>query len=262
MANAGFSAKRNFWGLTTGLAVKSSNDGASSSVAEAVDEYGDATNRDVYGQVFSPSVEYLVTGTVDLSAISLGAVVTFGTGANAKSLMITQVVVKTAAGEIPTITVSGVQVESAATSRRTYALSGTVLAKARAQDVASAFANATPLREVTTTFSVDPHVQTVAGVPVFSDASHGVVEVSASMSDPSGEFAFAARSGWQLTAVQAENDPDADYQSKTATATMSLAGSEPREMAAATLRGEAVQTGEDAEAVQTGEDAGSDEGQR
>jgi len=226
MSNAGFSAKKNYWGLT-GLSIKTSNDGNSASVAEAVNEYGDPTYRDIFGQTLNPSVEYLVIGSFNLASIALGTVVTFGTGASAKKLMMTQVVVKTAAGELPTITVSGVQVESEASSRRTYSLLGTVLPRARAQDVAGAFTSSTNFREVTTTFAITPHVQTVAGNPVASDGSHGTVEVSVSTSDPTGEFSFTAATGWDITGVQTENSPDADYISKTATATKSLTGTEP-----------------------------------
>ena len=76
--NNGFSAPVNYWGTIDGLTPKSSNDGKTSSVAEAPNEYGDTAAHDVYGEVLAPSTEYAVTGDVKnvtngtLSVSSLG----------------------------------------------------------------------------------------------------------------------------------------------------------------------------------------------
>ena len=263
MANSGFSAKRNFWGTISGLSPKTSSDGNTNSVAEALDEYGDPQARDVYGEVFAPSVEYAVTESVSLSSLALGSVVTYGSGEAQKKFMMTQVVVNTSAGSPPTVTISGVQVESDATSLRTYALSGTVTPRARAQDVVGAFTSSDSFSQITTTFSVDPHVQTVAGTPVKSDASHVIVEVAATMTDPTGSATIEAATGFTLTAVQAQNDPDADYQTKTATATKSLTGAEP--VASLSMQGDGNrsatvhETGGEAEPAETSVEQGGEQ---
>ena len=228
MANAGFSAPVNYWGSIDGLTPKSSNDGKNSSVAEAPDEYGDTAAHDEYGEVLAPSTEYAVTGEVDLSDIELGSIHTVGTGAAAKKLMLTTVVINTQAGTPPTVSISGVEVESTATAKRTYALTGTLKPRSKAQDVCGAFTASTNFTQISTTAQVDPHVDTVKGVPVNSDASHGRIEVQATMTDPtgSGTITAAANGGFTVTASPAETNPDANYITRAATATKYLAGTE------------------------------------
>lgn len=228
MANNGFSAPVNYWGSISGLTPKSSSDGKTSSVAEAPDEYGDTNVHDVYGEVLNPQTEYAVTNEVDLSDIVLGSVHTIGTGAAAKKLMLTQATVNTQAGNPPTVTISGVEVESGATAKRTYACEGTLTPRSKAQDVAGAFTASNKFTQINTTFAVDPHVQTVKGVPVASDASHGRIEVQATMTDGAGNGTITAASGggFTVTASPAETDPDANYVTRAATATKYLNGTE------------------------------------
>lgn len=226
--NNGFSAPVNYWGSIDGLTPKSSSDGKTSSLAEAPDDYGDTAAHDVYGEVLAPSTEYAVTDEVDLSDIELGSIHTIGTGAAAKYLMLTTAVINTQAGSPPTVTLSGVEVENGATTKRTYPLEGTLTPRSKAQDVAGAFTASSKFTQIQTTAQVDPHVQTVKGVPVFSDASHGRVEVQATMTDDAGNGTITARtsSGFTVTNVPAENDPDAGYITRTATATKFLTGDE------------------------------------
>ena len=226
--NNGFSAPVNYWGTIDGLTPKSSSDGKSSSVAEAPNEYGDTAAHDVYGEVLNPQTEYAVTGTVDLADIVLGSVHTFGTGTTAKKLMLTQVAISTQAGNPPTVTISGVEVESGATAKRTYALTGTLTPRSKAQDVCGAFTASANFTQINTTASVDPHVQTVGGVPVASDASHGRIEVQATLTDGAGNGTITAASagGFTVTASPAETDPDANYITRAATATKYLIGTE------------------------------------
>lgn len=232
MSNAGFSAPVNFWGTINGLTPKSSGDGKTSSVAEAPNEYGDTAAHDVYGEVLAPSTEYAVTGAVDLSQIVLGSIhsYTIGDGGSAetKKLMLTTVAITTQAGNPPTVTISGVEVESDATEKRTYALTGTLTPRSKAQDVCGAFESSANFTQINTNAAVDPHVQTVGGVPVASDASHGRIEVQATMTDPTGngEITAASAGGFTVTASPAETDPDANYITRAATATKYLIGTE------------------------------------
>lgn len=228
MSNAGFSAPVNYWGTINGLTPKSSGDGKTSSVAEAPNEYGDTAAHDVYGEVIAPSTEYAVTGEVDLSQIVLGSIHTYGVGGSTKKLMLTTVAITTQAGNPPTVTISGVEVESGATAKRTYALTGTITPRSKAQDVCGAFTSSANFTQINTNAAVDPHVQTVGGVPVASDASHGRIEVQATMTDPTGDGAITAASagGFTVTASPAETDPDANYITRAATATKYLIGTE------------------------------------
>ena len=228
MSNAGFSAPVNYWGTINGLTQKSSGDGKTSSVAEAPNEYGDTAAHDVYGEVIAPSTEYAVTGEVDLSQIVLGSIHTYGAGGSTKKLMLTTVAISTQAGNPPTVTISGVEVESGATAKRTYALTGTLTPRSKAQDVCGAFTASSNFTQINTNAAVDPHVQTVGGVPVASDASHGRIEVQATMTDPTGDGEITAESagGFTVTASPAETDPDANYITRAATATKYLIGTE------------------------------------
>lgn len=220
--SGGFSAPVNYWGTISGLTPKSSSDGKSSNEAEAPNNFGDTIAHDEYGETLAPSTEFAVTDEVDLSELELGKIYS----ASSKKIMLTTVVVNTQAGTPPTVTLSGVEVESGASDQRTYALSGTVLPRSKAQDVAGAFASDEKFTQINTTFSVDPHVQTVNGDPVASDASHGKIEAQATMTDGTGNGAISAGTGFAITAAQAESDPDAGYRTLTATATKYLAGTE------------------------------------
>ena len=223
--NNGFSAPVNYWGTIDGLTPKSSNDGKSSSVAEAPNEYGDTAAHDVYGETLNPQTEYAVTGEVDLSDIVLGSIHTFNTN---KKLMLTTVSITTQAGNPPTVTISGVEVESGATAKRTYELEGTLTPRSKAQDVFGAFTASTNFTQINATAQVDPHVQTVGGTPVASDASHGRIEVQATLTDAAGNgtITAATNGGFTVTAVPAENDPDANYITRSATATKFIDGEE------------------------------------
>ena len=222
--NAGFSAPVSYWGSIAGLTPKSSSDGKTSQMAEAANEYGDTAAHDEYGELLAPSTEYVVTGVVDLSAFALGSIGTW----NTHKIMLTQVQVNTQAGQPPTVTFSGVEVDSCATKKRYYPMSGMVSLRSKAQDIVGAFTASAAFTQINTTFSVDPHVQTVAGAPVAADCSHGRVEVQATMTDPTGAATITAASGsgYAITAATAESNPDAGYQTKTATATKFIAGSE------------------------------------
>lgn len=222
--NIGFSAPVNYWGTIAGLTPKSSSDGATSSVAEAPNSYGDTVAHDEYGNIIAPSVEYAVTG--DISAqnvlIALGSVVEH----DGVSLMPTSVSISTSAGSAPTVTIAGVQVENGATAKRTYDVKVALSPRSKAQDVASALTASDKYTQINTTFSVDSHVETIKGEPVASDASHGRIEVQATMTDYDDAGSISASSDFTITSSEAETNPDAGYITKTATATKFLTGTE------------------------------------
>ena len=230
MANKGFSAAEDYFGTIAGLQKKTSNDGRTSSVAEAPNEYGDTIAHDVYGDVVSPSVEYTVVGAItDASPIiKLGDVMTASFGGAERKIMVTSVAVTTSAGSPPSVTISGVEVESGATAKRTYPVAINLLPRSKAQDVAGAFAASEKFTQISTTFSVDAHVQTVTGTPVASDASHGSVSVAATMTDGdgTGSITVTADGGFTITAAEAKSAPDASYVTRTATATKYMTGTE------------------------------------
>ena len=99
---------------------------------ECISIEGKIEHRDE--ETYNPKI---ATGTIELEAHKvdvLGKVYTFGTS-NAKKLMLTQCQVNTQAANPPTVTISGVEVESSATDKRLYELEGTLTPRSRAQDV-------------------------------------------------------------------------------------------------------------------------------
>lgn len=226
--NKGFSAAadKNIFGTIAGLTPKTYNDGKTSNVAECPDEYGDTAAHDVYGEVLAPSVEFVVTAAIakTTTLCVLGSIHDHG----GKKIMLTTCAVSTGANNPPTVTLSGVEVEAGATAKRTYAVKIDLTPRSKAQDVAGAFVASSKYTQINTTFSVDPHVQTVAGTPVASDASHGKCEVQATMTDGdgTGTITAAPTGGFTVTAAPAESDPDANYITRTGTATKFLTGTE------------------------------------
>jgi len=225
--NAGFSAAESYFGTITGLTAKESSDGKTGSVAEAQSAIGDTIAHDEYAQLMAPSTTYAVTADVTLSSLpALGSIV--GT---TNKIMVTQVTVTTSAGQPPTVTISGQQVHSSATAKRTYAIEGELKARCKAQDVCTAFTapgqSATwDFNSVTTTYSVDFVKQSVAGDIVAACATHGRIEVNATVTDAGGSASLTASNNWTITSPAAKSAPDEGYVSVTATATKWLTGSE------------------------------------
>ena len=212
--NAGFSAPVNPWGSINGLTPKSSQDGATSQLATAPNSKGDVAAFDVYGNRTAPSCDFVVTDEVDLSGIELGSI--------HSGVMLTQVVVNTQAGQMPTVTLSGISVETNATAQRTVACEGTLLPRSRAQDVAGAFAESDSLTQCTTTFKLETALAEVKGDVKASDAYDARIEVAGTWTDPTGSLAPTAGTNFTITSAAAASNPDSDYRSVTATATKFL----------------------------------------
>jgi hypothetical protein len=250
MASAGFSAPINYfegW-IPANLSPVASNENKSCSVAEAANEYGDVIEKESFGSVWAPSVDYILTGTVNLgqstqaaagttpryTALALGVIVTYGSGSSVKYFMITGVTITTQAGQPPRVTVSGVEVEASATTKRYYKLSGTISPRSKAQDILSALVAKTAnnadaadhFTQITTTFTIDPHVVTKAGTPRASDASHPRVEVTATLTDPANDITITAATNFTLSAPDSATNPDADYRTHNVTATRFFVGTE------------------------------------
>ena len=218
MSNNGFSAAVSFWGAISGLAAKTSSDGRTSSLAKAMDSHGDTVASDQYGDVLAPSTEYAVVGVVDLSNIVLGSIHTVTVDGQARKVMLSTVAIRTQAGNQPTIAISGVEVEAGAVALRTYALTGTLKPRSKAQDVCGAFTASNNFTQIDTTCTINVATATVKGAPVASDCSGGSIEVVATMTDPTGngEITANASGGFVVSTTPAASDPDADYRTDSA----------------------------------------------
>ena len=229
MPSSGFSAPTNYWGTITGLTPKSSNKGAQNSVAEAKNAKGDVVASDTFGQTLAPSVDFVVTDDFENTnnVILLGKIFSFEIASGTtRKFMLTQVVVTTSAGTPPTVTISGVQVENAATTKRTYPISLNLSPRSKAQDVAGAFTGNVKFTQIVTTFSVDPVVQTVGGWPVSSDCANGKVEVAGSFVYSSTSQSWGKANGWDTITQVDESAPDGDYIARSLTCTKYLSGTD------------------------------------
>ena len=120
---------------------------------------------------------------------------------------------------MPTVTLSGISVETDATAQRTVACEGTLLPRSRAQDVAGAFGSSDSLTQCTTTFKLETALAEVKGDVKASDAYDARIEVAGTWTDPVGSLAPTAGTNFTITSAAAASNPDSDYRSVTATAT-------------------------------------------
>lgn len=230
MANAGFSAAVDYFGPIDGLTAKESSENGSSSVAEASNRFGDTIAVDKYDDRKHPSVTYAVTSEVSAFP-ALGSIKTSG----GMKIMVTNIAITTAAGQPPTVTISGEEVPNAVSEARTYSVSATVLPRCKAQDVNNIFndqytgqSTLVDFTSVNTTFSVDFVNQSVAGEIVAACPSKGKVEVQATLTsaDGTGELSLATTRTKATLSASSKNAPDAGYVQITATATEALVGVE------------------------------------
>lgn len=230
MANAGFSAATDYFGPIVGLTAKESSENGSSSVAEASNRFGDTIAVDKYDDRKHPSVTYAVTGEASTFP-ALGSIKTL----DGMKIMVTNIAISTAAGQPPTVTISGEEVPNAVSQVRTYSVSATVKPRCKAQDVFGMFKDEytetttlVDFTSVNTTFSVEFISQTVAGEIVAACPSKGKVEVQATLTSADGTGLLTLASGRDGATLSAssKNAPDAGYVQITATATEALQGVE------------------------------------
>ena len=228
MANNGFNAATDIFSLGSKWKVQSSNTNASGSVAECPNALGDTTHRDAYAQRIAPSAEYTCIDDVD-ELPDLGTIVTIET----KKVMITQIVVKTAKGAAPSASVSGVQVEDAATAKRTYSCGEIALsARHQAQDILGLHGSTMPetITEATFTFSITPSLADPQGTIYNSDCADGKVVAQFTHTSGTGA-AISAPSVSGTTKVVSgpvsKTSPENDYVTVSYSVTDSLTGAEP-----------------------------------
>lgn len=228
MANAGFNTATDLFNMGSAWKVKSSNINPSNSVAEAPDFIGDITHRDAYGERIAPSAEYVLVDDTD-KLPALGTVVTIEN----KKVAINNISIKTAKGEAPTASVSGVEVESTAATKRTYPC-GTIKlsARHRAQDVVGFLGATAPatLIDSTFNFTCDVTLADPKGVIEASDCSNGKVEAQYNHVSGDGTAITAPSvtgAHKVVSAPAAKSSPENDYVTTGYSITDSLTGSEP-----------------------------------
>lgn len=227
MSNAGFNAATDIFSMGADWGVRSANENRSGSTAECPNSLGDITHRDQYADRVAPSAEYVLEADVD-ELPDLGTVVTIGNN----KVAINSITVKTAKGAAPTASVSGVQVSSDATTKRTYSC-GTIdlTARHRAQDILGLLGSSTPttLTEATFTFSCDITLADPKGSIANFDVSNGKVVASYTHTTGDGTTVSAPSVTGNTKVVSApvsKDSPENDYTTTTYAVTDTLTGTD------------------------------------
>lgn len=198
-----FAQKIDYVGLSrTGLTLRSNGQNASNSVLEIPGADGSILGDEITGHIKNPTCGYAITGTAQLSSVSLGMVY----GTNDKPFALSRVHVSTGAGQEPTLEADAVQIEDGATQAIcTYAISSLTLTPARHALTFGAFTYtesislALQTSEYEATCDLSP--ATVNNDPVASDATGGKETVNATFWSNSESTAPAVTpaTGWHVT---------------------------------------------------------------
>lgn len=227
MSNAGFNAATDIFSMGADWGVRSANENRSGSTAECPNSLGDITHRDQYADRVAPSAEYVLEDDVD-ELPDLGTVVTIGNN----KVAINSITIKTSKGAAPTASVSGVQVSSDATTKRTYSCGEIALsARHRAQDILGLLGSSTPttLTEATFTFTCDITLADPKGSIANFDVSNGKVVASYTHTTGDGTTVSAPSVTGNTKVVSApvsKDSPENDYTTTTYAVTDTLTGTD------------------------------------
>ena len=168
--------KTDYFGLSgNGWSIASTTDNRSVTTAEANGEDGFLVAVESFGERISPSCEYIAKDTATVSGIQLGKVM----AVLGKSIALGSVTITTKAGEVPTMTAQGQQIEDNGTAYCTCTLSGiTVSGLYHAQDFGLFTITDGQLTDSTLTIEGNIATAEVDGTIKSSDLTGGRVTVS------------------------------------------------------------------------------------
>lgn len=199
---------------SSSLAVKSTSDGNSGSVAEATDENGTIVAQESYGNRMSPSAEYALKKETTFDEIVLGDVTTYKT----KRVVLTQLTINTSAGGEPTISASGEEIEASSdgTCPATYTIPEFTLGVCHhAKILFSAFSlsgTGCYLNSANYTAQCENGTAMIEGAVVAHGVYGAYLEVTAEIISTSGTVpTVTPGTGWVVSSPLAETNPDADY---------------------------------------------------
>lgn len=228
--NAGFNAATDLLSMGTNWKVKNSGLNASGSMGECPNSLNDITHRDAYGERIAPSAEYELDADVT-SLPDLGTVVTVGT----KKVAVNSITIKTTKGVAVSASVSGVQVEDGAATKRTYSCGTIALScRHRAQDILGLIGSTTPLTltDATFAFTCDITLSEPKGVIENHDVSNGKVVATYTHTVGDATAVTAPTLTGNDAAVSApvsKTSPENDYTTYAYSITKSLTGTDEEE---------------------------------
>lgn len=218
-----FIDKVDYFGLSsTTFLCKSSNDGASSSNAEAVGPDGSIVANTVYGEMKNPSCDYEQTAEWS-PTIKLGAV----HAVDGESFVLTSVTFSTQGGAAHTVSASGSQVEDNASVTCTYTIpSFTLPMTHHVEKMWNAWTlTGAGCYEQTAAYTISctPSFGEKDGDRLSHDIGQGKIEIALTIiQTDTTEPSLSAATGWEITTPLSCSNPDANYPTWTATLTKYL----------------------------------------
>lgn len=227
--NNRFIEKEDYFGIadTTNLVCVNSDDGRTNEYATATGQDGSYVAGYAYGEKLSPSNEYAmkaVTLTKVSGDIAIGQINTVTDGEDVRSICLGQFDINTAAGEAPTYSASGEEVEENASNACQYSLPAfTVTKKHHAQVLFGAF-NSTGYGEgvhlKSASYSASGSITKgeKEGKCLTHDIIEGQIECAVEFVSVNGvKPTLSAGTGWEISQCLACSNPDADWPTWTAT---------------------------------------------
>jgi len=256
MANATFNQAVDYFGLVTQqntkFKVKSSAENRTKQSASGANSYGDISVVDSYGDTSAPSAEYdIIDALTEATFPALGTCAT-PTGAS-KPIVMGTVTINTSNGSAPSVSVSGQEVQTGATTLREYDLPCmSITTRHRAQDFVCTMSGTTRtpimdikiganaadpvddygLESVSATFPVEFTLCQPQGTLVNYDLHGGTATVSYSINwyaqtAPTIELTTAATTaGYTMSSPVSKSDPENGYSQYTWTVSIPMVGEE------------------------------------
>lgn len=224
-----FQAKTDVFGIAdSSLVILETQGGETATNVEATGADGSVVANEVAGEVAAPSCTLQLKADVSKAAGAwkLGGV----SVSDGKSFAMGEVRISTSGGGIPSISVSGVQVEDGAAEGCYYKVPEFSLSKAHhAQILFGAFTlsgTGCHLTAADYVIGCDVNVATVNALPVAFDVARGRIEAVVSIKQcGSVKPTLTAGDGWSVTSPLSSSNPDAEYPTYSATLTKYLAKS-------------------------------------
>lgn len=215
---------------TAGWEVQSTSENREVGSAEAQGDNGFVVAISTFGEKIKPTCDYIATSTASLSNIVVGSVTTI----DSKPIALGSISIKTTAGQAPTMTASGSQIEDNGIAHCTCTLSGlTISPLFHAQDFGLFTVSDGQLTD--STLNIDGEIATaeVDGVIKSSDLVGGritcsgtIVGVNNSGAISTPSITISQPSGSVLSGVitqpLSENNPNGDYPTYSFTITWPL----------------------------------------
>lgn len=220
--------KVDYFGLASaGVEVASTTENRSQGSVSAAGPDGFTVALDTFGdETIAPSCEYVVTSSVTLPEIKLGKVTTI----DSKQIALGSVTITTRAGESPTISASGQQVESGATAHCTATLDGVSLSGLfHAQNFGLFTVAGGQLSDSTLTAEGTIGTAAIDGVIKASDLVGGKLTVSGTVIGVDDKGAISkptltiVKDGGIISQPLTESNPNGDYPTYTFTCEWKLA---------------------------------------